>query len=128
MYLEPPAGRRQRLHQNTGNGRRCPDREQPSVERTRALWVGQGVHEDVNEALVPNDILIYRNYMVSQLAARTSGLVLTTVKDVRVYHNIISHYDSGLTIHGYEFENRDIQIRNNLFHEQEFELRSHGVG
>ncbi|GEM_PF-6930811 len=92
------------------------------VECTRALWVGQGVHEDVNEALVPNDILIYRNYMVSQLAARTSGLVLTTVKDVRVYHNIISHYDSGLTIHGYEFENRDIQIRNNLFHEQE--LRS----
>ena len=92
------------------------------AECTRALWIGQGVHESVSEALVPNDVLVMRNYMVSQLATNTSGLVLTTVKDVRVYHNIISQYDSGLTIHGYEFENRDVQVRNNLFHEQE--LRS----
>ncbi|MBM65313.1 MAG: hypothetical protein CMH55_03650 [Myxococcales bacterium] len=89
------------------------------AECTRALWIGQGVHDAVAEALVPNDVLVMRNYMVSQLATRTSGLVLTTVKDVRVYHNIISQYDSGLTIHGDEFENRDIQVRNNLFHEHE---------
>jgi len=89
------------------------------VECTRALWIGQGVHAEVGEALVPNDILVMRNYMVSQLATNTSGIVLTTVKDVRVYHNIVSQYDSGLTIHGYEFENRDVQVRNNLFHEQE---------